>query len=761
MSRHTSASLLRGVIDALQARNCNPQEQRDGSYKCLCPAHDDHNPSLDVTIGDKGHVLFKCWSGGCGHDAIMRALNLTNADVFLDDGKFKSKPPARPKKKPVDFSRAADHTYVYSHADGSYAYQVDKYYECDPDDNVLGKTFVQRHRANGRLVKGRGGEPYLLYHLPEILAADPRQVVFWAEGEKVCDRLAELGQVATTTTGGAKNFPKNAPDLSALAGRDVVVLPDADDPGRDYSKNVAYALYGIAQNIWIVPLSHNPNSGDDFIEYEERGGTVEDIIERISIQTPWEPEAHDKTILRQREHDHPAGLDAELAGYQLTDTGNAERLIGRFGVNLMFCRRLKTWYHFDGKRWVPDEVGHIRELAKATARKILSEAATRDDKAERKALVDHSISSESRSRIDAMIELATSDPRVAVKPDDLDKDNWLFNVENGTIDLRDGTLRDHCREDRITKLCPHRYDPNAQCPNWLKTCDIFFQGNHELIGFWQRLMGSAMCGVIRDHILPIAYGDGKNGKSTFLNTALHVFGPYAMQAPQTLLMAKSYETHPTEQADLFGMRLVIAQETGQGCQFNEALVKTLTGGDNIRARHLYQEFFTFKPTHTIVIATNHKPVVRGSDYGIWRRLRLVPFLYKMPDDLDDKTMPEKLQLESDGILTWFVQGCLEWGRNGLMEPEIIQEKTAEYRSEQDVLGSFLDECTIQGPSHRIKSGALYARYKEYVEASGERALSQTSLSNELTKRNFKKTKSSYIWIEGLDLRENSSSWSGD
>ncbi len=316
---------------------------------------------------------------------------------------------------------------------------------------------------------------------------------------------------------------------------------------------------------------------------------------------------------------------------------------------------------------------------------------------------------------------AQSERGVTARTDEWDRDGWLFNTASGTIDLRTGELRQADPRDYITKICPVAFDPKATCPLWEKTLDLFFKGNSKLIAYFQEICGYALVGEVRDHILPVCFGTGQNGKSTILGALLDTFGPdYAMKCPPEMLMARGYDSHPTDRADLFGKRLVVAIETESGRRLNETLVKELTGGDRIRARRMRENFWEFQPTHTVIMGTNHKPVVQGTDHAIWRRLRLVPFSVTVEAGQDDKAMPHKLRNERPGILAWCVRGCLRWQENGLIEPAEVSEATAEYRSEQDILGSFIAEHAIKDPSVRCRCGDLFAKYKKWAEESGER-----------------------------------------
>src|SRR5919107_5291637 len=260
----------------------------------------------------------------------------------------------------------------------------------------------------------------------------------------------------------------------------------------------------------------------------------------------------------------------------------------------------------------------------------------------------------------------------------------LLNVLNGTIDLRTGELRPHRREDLITKMAPVEYDPNSPVPAWAATLERVLP-SPDLRAFFKKLCGYAISGETSEHLLPVLYGTGANGKSTVLSTLLAAAGDYGMQAAPDLLVAKK-GAHPTEVADLFGMRLVASIEVEDGRRLAESLVKQLTGGDKVRARRMRQDFWQFEPTHKVFMAVNHKPEVRGTDTAIWRRIRLIPFTETIPPGEQDKKLPEKLRAELFGILAWCVEGCLEWQREGLQAPEEVRRATGQYRSEMDVIG---------------------------------------------------------------------------
>lgn len=440
-----------------------------------------------------------------------------------------------------------------------------------------------------------------------------------------------------------------------------------------------------------------------------------------------------------------------------TEVANAKRLVVMHGADMRFCESFGSWFNFDGAQWKADDRHQAERLAKIVYQSLWAEICERAkqkdiDPEEVAGWIHFAKQTGSARGIEAMLRLARSEPGIPVVPDDLDRDPWVLNCPNGTVDLRTAELRPHRREDMLTKLCPTAYDPAATCPIWLATLDTIMAGNSDLIGFLQRAVGSSLAGVIRDHTLFVAYGTGQNGKSTFLNAIQDTIGTdYSMKAPLGMLMARKNEAHPTERADLFGRRFVSCIEVEDGQRLAESLVKELTGGDRIRARFMRQDFFEFTPTHHVWLAVNHKPTVRGTDTGIWRRIKLIPFSVSIPEEEQDKTLPEKLQAERTGILAWAVQGCLAWQQHGLGEPDEVRQATSDYRGEQDVLATFLEErCEVSSYS-KVRASELYAAYADWTEKAGEYVLPQRRFGQALTERGFEREKNNGIWYRGLGL----------
>ncbi len=435
--------------------------------------------------------------------------------------------------------------------------------------------------------------------------------------------------------------------------------------------------------------------------------------------------------------------------FNLTDMGNAERFVLRYGQDVRYCYPWGKWLVWTGARWERDEAGKVHRLAKEAVRSIYQEAAAAEDENRRKALAKHATSSEAKNRIEAMLELAKSD--VPVSPDELDADPWLLNAPNGTVDLRTGELRSPRREDLLTKMAGAEYDPDASAPVWGAFLKRVLP-SEELRAFVQRGAGYSATGDTSEQVMFINHGAGANGKSTYQEVLVEALGDYAMRAPTEMLMAKRSGGVPNDVARLKGGRFVAAAETEEGRRLAESLVKDLTGQDTISARFMRAEFFDFKPTHKLWLSTNHKPEIRGTDNAIWRRIRLVPWSVTIPPAERDRKLPEKLRQELAGVLAWAVRGCLDWRRDGLGEPEEVRQATAEYRAEQDVLAGFVDECCVVVPNASAQATQLYTAYKEWCEESGERPESQKKFGMRLAERGFEREKAGvYYWL-GIGLR---------
>ena len=517
-------------------------------------------------------------------------------------------------------------------------------------------------------------------------------------------------------------------------GRSTIVLTDNDNDGSEHVQIVARSLFGTAASIKVLELPGLPAHGD-VSDWLDAGHTIEELEALAASAPEWEPAP-------------VAEIHQTVGTEHLTDLGNARRLVARHGADLRYCYAWRKPLAYDGCRWAVDDSAAIWRLAKDTVASIYIEAGQAADDTERKALANHARRSEAEPRIKAMISLAQSEPGIPVRPEQLDTDPLLLNVQNGTLDLRIGELRPHDASDLITKLAPVEFDRDAKAPTW----DAFLARvlpDANVRAFIQRLVGYSMTGLTIEQVIAFLIGCGANGKSTLIETLLALLGDYAKTAAPGLLLRSRGDRHPTELADLHGARFVSTVEVGEGRRLKEDLIKQLTGGDTIKARRMHENFWEFTPTHQLFVAANLKPEVRGTDLAIWRRIIVIPFNVTIPPPDQDKNLTQKLKAELPGILAWAVRGCLDWQRDGLGASEEVVEATANYRAEQDLIGQYLEERCVEGDRFEVRAATAFKDYTAWAIAQGlsdrERLTSKAFGTRMRVRFKSKKTKSARFY----------------
>ena len=441
----------------------------------------------------------------------------------------------------------------------------------------------------------------------------------------------------------------------------------------------------------------------------------------------------------------------------LSEIGNAERFASEYRGEVLYCHSQRSWFVWDGTRFAPDDDAQVERYAKQVVRQLCREAADIEDKDKREATLKFALRSESDHGIRALLNRAAAEEGIPVRVNQLDADGWLLNVQNGTIDLRTGELKPHSPANCISKLAPVHFDPNAQCPRWLQFLEQIFAPHPDLLDFVQRAVGYSLTGDVREECLLLLHGTGRNGKGTFLGTLQAMLGDYASTADFSTFISRGDDRGPRDDvANMRGRRMVVSQEVREGAPLAEALIKWLTGGDTVRARNLYERSVEWRPTHHLWLAVNRKPVIRGTDTGIWSRIRLILFDVSFVGR-EDKKLKSDLLEELPGVLAWAVDGCLKWQRDGLGSCAAVQAATNGYRAESDQIARFLlDECT-SGQYMKAKARLLYGRYRGWADRTGEDVMTETAFGLSICERGFqgKRTNGGKVYL-GLGLRDQGS-----
>lgn len=437
--------------------------------------------------------------------------------------------------------------------------------------------------------------------------------------------------------------------------------------------------------------------------------------------------------------------------FDYSDVGNGRRMVAEHGDVLRYVAEW-GWLYYDGCAWIKDQTGEVERRAKATVDGMLVAATTLSGDAQ-KLLARHALRSQSWARIQGMIDSASSELAVVARPKDFDRDPWLLNVTNGTIDLRTGAVRAHERADLLTMRAPIEYEPDGDAPTFSRFVAQIMADKATKVSLLQRALGYSLSGVTTEQKLFMPTGGGGNGKGALMRTIEAAVGPYHRKADIQSFLERRGDGIREDIADLAGARIVSAEEPSKGRALDEGVVKKLTGGDTVSARFLRRDRFTYRPAFKLWLAFNHKPRIRGNDHGIWRRIVLIDF--PITFEPDSALEPAMLR-ELPGVLAWMVQGARDWHEYGLSIPEEVLTDTANYRKEQDGFGSFLEERCELRPDAKEGARPLFEAYTAWATLARIRhPMDLTAFGTELTERNFGKEReggTGRILRTGLKLR---------
>lgn len=759
-------------LDDWLGRFAEVVEERDG-WVVPCPAHTDSHPSLRVAVSDAGKVLLKC-RAGCRTDDVLRALNMTWRDLEgVEPGDVPTRATSRDvPASPADVARLAVTLDRWTEALWSetdleaaavFDYARDRFGLSDDDVKRLGLGYapVATYDADGNVTNGGlPGGPRLVvpfrdgdgvprgYQARSVvrgakvrwLGAKSPDGASWAKVGWLPGEAGWSEVVVTEGPGdgltacavgydvvfvrGAGLADTVADEVAQLAaGRPVVVCGDADPAGDRFARKLAAAL--ASRGIESVRKVRPPFDGDDLTDWRTR-----------------DPQAFAEEFVRAIANaDDPGGLRTRVAAWtadDLTDIAAARKLKAHFEAQGSGVRYSPEagFFILDGGVWRQDKLDAVRTHAQEVARTIFDEvdqleaAATAiedagDPNGEAKAIrkqlgklrtfAKHVNSSKG---LDSMIRELQALKGVAADVNDFDRHHHLVACVNGVVNLRTGELLPHDPELLLTRKVDVRYDPNASAPRWERFLREVFPGerHRELPAYVRRLVGYGITGETAEQCFAVLWGGGANGKSVFTDTLTEVFRELTVTTPFSTFEDRGSGGIPNDLAALKGARLVMAAEGEQGRPMAEAVLKRVTGRDLISARFMRKEFFEFRPTFLLMLATNFKPQFRGQDEGLWRRVKLIPWeRYFRPEERDHR-LGQKLLDEREGIFAWAVRGAVEWYRDGLKDPDVIRDATAEYRQTQDALAGFLPGVMVIDPdAGRMTGKVLFDAYLQWAD----------------------------------------------
>ena len=734
---------LRGETDMVAVIGSRVQLTRRGrEFAACCPFHEDSTPSFFVMPEQGFWHCFGCQASGDVVAFVQRFDGLEFKDAVAA---IQSSPavllPVRsglkavnkevdwvtevpPETDPAPASMATrqygDPTAVwcYKTLDGNpWGYAARYMIKLDGNERkaVLQWTYGRSvGETMGRWACKHFSRPRPLYGLEHLYQADKRVLV--VEGEKTADAARVLfpQDLVVTWPGGAAAV-KYA-DWTPLSGRECVMIPDADASGKQAANTIQERLVNLGCRVTMVsPESSRPDGWDladalaDEWHPDEAGQwlAANAVAEAVVVR--------DTAVV-------PVGMPSAFSEDSLAQTF-AEARAG----DIRYVKTWGAWMHWNDRHWDKDEQNVILEKARAflceavnwEAGQVMPEAFRR------KVNALHTVR--------AVVEFASFNPLVSTTAGQWDVDPLLLSTPEGAVELRTGTLRPARREDYLiqsTSVTPS----DGECPVWLRFLDTVMNHDQTLVDYLHRLAGYALTGMTVEQQISFFYGTGGNGKSVFLSALRAILGTYASTAPMSAFTESKIERHPTDIAGLKDARLVVSQETEEGRRWAESLIKSLTGGDPIKARYMRQDFFEFIPKFKLIFAGNHKPSLRTVDEAMRRRMHIVPWIVTIPADQRDPMLGDKLKAEYPAILQWMIQGCLKWQQQGLNPPEAVLRATEEYLEEEDSLRLWLDENCILDPIGSVQSKEIYQNYVAWCEEAKEFPMSHKRLISNLSAR---------------------------
>lgn len=802
---HERGETLR--LSEILGRLNGTEEDHDG-WLALCPAHNDRaHPSLKLTLKEDGKLLMVCRTG-CAKADVLEAIPLREADLFdvvndLGASTISAKPVEAVGVAEIaglrtlvdDCTYALQDTQPHPWAEEARDYAARRFglspEQCadlsvgfyDPAYSRpfpwLSRGFTRYPRLvvpltgfdgiirglQGRDLSGKcparwmsltnvDGRQWSKYGV--LSAGTGYDTILVTEGPG--DGLTSVGvgydALVIRGAGLAANAALVAELVEHLRGRDVVLAFDPDAAGERGTKALAAALIKDGNSPRQLPF---PNRGEDMTAWRERDpeafpAELHRAVRAaavVELETPKPAEPSDEVDVSATDAALQTMTQSAREAFDQTDAGIAVRLrdyMARNGGGVRYAAGL-GFLVWDGKVWAPGNDEVRAALIQMGAELI----ASGDDGARKLAL-----KALTNRAIEDVIKVLPSVPGVPASASDFDADPELLSVDNGTLNLRTGELRPHSPADMITRRLDVAYHPDAKADRWLRFLEEIFPNHPELPAYMRRLIGYGITGSTAEECFVFLHGDGKNGKSKFLGALIDTFkGVTKSTEFSTFESRVGVGQASPEVAALRGARLVTASETEKYSRLAEGLIKQLTGGDPVTCRMLYGAPFTYVPSFLLLVAGNYKPAILSQDYGIWRRVKLVPFEASFRGAKADLNLASRLRAEREGILAWAVQGAMEWYAHGLQEPDSIATATQDYRESEDRLQEFLAARCVREPDARVAPMAIRRAYAEWAEDAGlsrKEVLSGWALGVELESRGYPKSKRGGRWgFEGLRL----------
>ncbi|MEU8619955.1 phage/plasmid primase, P4 family [Streptomyces sp. NPDC048623] len=752
----------------LLSRFRDVDEHQDGGYAARCPGHDDSRPSLRIWRGEDLKVRITC-RAGCDTADVIRTVGLGWSDLFDATGPGNTVSAGRPELVParlvaglaayVDRTTAALGDWSSEWAERARGYLADRFgldvetaielgIGVDQGDQGAGFDYLSRqYRAHPRLtvplhgwdgvarglqgrdLSGHCPARWLSLINPKGLRWAPYGVFRGAGGygtvlicEGPGDALTAVacGYDAVAIRGASlAGSPELVAELAeGLRGQLVILAGDNDPSGNGFTARLAA---GLAEHGVDALRLEIPRAGWDLTDWREDdpGAFATELHRAVKAARPVRDSADVEDEARSAELAERTGAESVTRDQGAEAAEILARLVGQLGESdAMNAHALVAWcggriryapglgfYTWDGSMWVRSDTRVRQEIHRMGAALVLA--------GQTQAARGYTMT----SRIDALMTELKSVPSVRVEAADFDNRPDLLAFRNGVVDLRTGRLRPHNMRDMLTYGLDLNYRPEATCPRWESFLCEIFPGMPDMPAYIQRLVGYGITGHVTEQSFAIMWGKGANGKSVLVDTLTAVFRAITKTTPFATFEAKPSGGIPNDIAALRGARLVMASEGESGAPMSEAILKRVTGKDMISARYLRREFFEFKPSFLLMLATNHRPKFKSQDEGLWRRVKLLPFVRYFAPHERDTELDTKLLEEAEGIAAWAVRGAVDWYRGGLQDPQVITGASQEYRATSDQLAGFFPGVLEHADDDQVMHGTdAFNAYLEWAEA---------------------------------------------